>query len=812
VRELPKTDWLGYAAVERSGRLLWRPGATARLRLRGRPPPGLTVRLDGAEVATGSMRRRGALYFFDLKLPVRLPESGRLSVSARGHRPRTWSVRVAPEVLVPPEAEIARAHARAGRAEAAVEAWAAAAAASTVASVRRRCLRAAAWHATNAGAFRRAYALLGEAAGGAEGDPVGEARLRWSRALLAHGMGDARTSLSELDAARTLAFELEDDAFVRGLDEMRALRLADLGRFSEALALLGGARPYATRSDAASVDRARYFSNLGFVTLQAMAAGAVTVDWAAPVAHIERALHLAGPDGAVPLRANRYANLGWAHRLAGRPISARAALAKARALDPKWKHLARHFVALQLAALDIDAGDLVAARVGLEAVLARVQIETAGAPSDAEWRARYGLGRAAESPAAAVGHFRAALSVLEATGRATPLLGGRVAYHADRRMLRADTVAALLALGRVSEAFSVADAARARILRTLEATTALGALDGVGREAWATRVETWRSARVRLDSLQDAGPVPDSDRARRAEALSSARSEVRRSFTEALEALDAMIGPVVGAASGEAVARVLRAGEALLAVGERRCPTGLCPVRFLVRRSGVRVVDDLPLEGVSRLYVVAGAAEIRPPGVAVGHLPYAGLLVRPHAPGHGAPLVVADPRLDLPHARREGDRVPRGPGGRILSGAQATRAAVLEGWKGAPLFHFAGHGVLRADDPWAAHLLVADGGRIDLGDVLIRGGPAGLVVLSGCRTGAVSTRLRGDVVGLPEAFVAAGARAVLAADSDVDDAATARFIERFYAAGGLRDPASALRIASEGHPEAAAWRLVVSGP
>lgn len=79
--------------------------------------------------------------------------------------------------------------------------------------------------------------------------------------------------------------------------------------------------------------------------------------------------------------------------------------------------------------------------------------------------------------------------------------------------------------------------------------------------------------------------------------------------------------------------------------------------------------------------------------------------------------------------------------------------------------------------------------------------PLDLVVLSACRT-ALGEDVRGEgLVGLSRAFLAAGARQVVASLWDVDDRATATFMERFYAAlraglptsRALRDAQAAVR-------------------
>ncbi|MEZ4463968.1 MAG: CHAT domain-containing protein [bacterium] len=71
----------------------------------------------------------------------------------------------------------------------------------------------------------------------------------------------------------------------------------------------------------------------------------------------------------------------------------------------------------------------------------------------------------------------------------------------------------------------------------------------------------------------------------------------------------------------------------------------------------------------------------------------------------------------------------------------------------------------------------------------------GVVVLSGCETGRTGALSATEQVGLPDAFLAAGARSVLAAGEVIDDARTAAFMAAFYRHGGATRPGPALTAA-----------------
>ena len=157
-------------------------------------------------------------------------------------------------------------------------------------------------------------------------------------------------------------------------------------------------------------------------------------------------------------------------------------------------------------------------------------------------------------------------------------------------------------------------------------------------------------------------------------------------------------------------------------------------------------------------------------------------------------MVVGDPDLDLVRARAEARAVAALlPGASLLLGQQATRSELLAALPGASLLHFAGHGKLRADSPWEAHLSLAAADRLTLADLLVSRPEVGLVVLNGCETGRRLTLSRHETIGLPEAFLAAGARSVVASDRPLRDDEASEFVRRFYLRGGVHKPGAALR-------------------
>jgi predicted negative regulator of RcsB-dependent stress response len=150
----------------------------------------------------------------------------------------------------------------------------------------------------------------------------------------------------------------------------------------------------------------------------------------------------------------------------------------------------------------------------------------------------------------------------------------------------------------------------------------------------------------------------------------------------------------------------------------------------------------------------------------------------PRAGGFHRWLAVIDPTADLPGTHPEAALIRRvHPRAHLLIAAQAERERILASWGEIDAFHFAGHGFTHRRDPWTTHLLLPNGHRLTIEDVLFRPTSAHLVVLNACRTGPLV--YRGEV-GLPHAFIAAGTDYVLATTADVLDQPAGAFMAAFH--------------------------------
>ncbi len=151
-----------------------------------------------------------------------------------------------------------------------------------------------------------------------------------------------------------------------------------------------------------------------------------------------------------------------------------------------------------------------------------------------------------------------------------------------------------------------------------------------------------------------------------------------------------------------------------------------------------------------------------------------------------------------------------GPSTRTLFGQAATRQRLLQ-WlgdgalAGYDIIHLATHALFDGAHPLRSGILLADA-ALTVPDLFRLRLNARLVTLSACQTALSRLEPGDELLGLREALLFAGARALLVSLWQVDDAATGRLMARFYARllAGAR-PADALAAAQrmlygEGEP------------
>jgi tetratricopeptide (TPR) repeat protein len=455
-----------------------------------------------------------------------------------------------------------------------------------------------------------------------------------------------------------------------------------------------------------------------------------------------------------------------------------------------------------------DAGALAEAEALFERCLAVAQ-ESASA--EGRWSALEGLGRTASARGdldGALARFEAALVEIERVRAQLAQPRWRAGYFGDKRAVYAATVGLLARLheerpsaGFAARAFAVAQRAKARDL-----LDALGAAGKPAPPRTAAELGSALRGDVAIEYFVGEGRL--------------FRWLVRDGGLE-LADLGAAV-PLL-----EAVARVHRAlagGSEPAAVDVAALSASLLPAPLpLPARGGqLRIAPDgllhyLPFE----LLRPAGGATLVELAT-VSYLPSLSTLVRFGSPAASegdvrlAAFAAADPGASpgtanqaapvslppLAAAAGEVQAVAELLGGKsaLFIGARATEASFRAAMRRRPrVLHLATHAVVEEPPGRGAAIQLVpagdDDGRLTPPEIAAGGGGARLTVLAACRTALVSPGDEGSALAsLTGAVLAAGSPAVVATLWDVDDEATAAFMEQLYAqlARGL-PPAEALR-------------------
>jgi CHAT domain-containing protein/tetratricopeptide (TPR) repeat protein len=119
----------------------------------------------------------------------------------------------------------------------------------------------------------------------------------------------------------------------------------------------------------------------------------------------------------------------------------------------------------------------------------------------------------------------------------------------------------------------------------------------------------------------------------------------------------------------------------------------------------------------------------------------------------------------------------------LLGANDARREVVIASLGKSSHWHFATHGVFSWTDTAQSALLLADGERLTVRDLVDRSdlGHPRLVILSACETGVFDfQRTPDEFIGLPATFLQAGSAGVIGSLWPVDDTSTALIMMKFY--------------------------------
>lgn len=700
-------------------------------------------------------------------------------------RPGIWTAAVAalpPVDQVAAHVEAARAWIRAGRLDEAGRQYELAAAiAGELGWVSEQAarLRAAAWTLYRQRRFGEALAALEQAEQSAT-DPLGHAKLDFLRGSIHRETGSFRAATIALEAALEGAKNLQAASFeAMVVDELGSL-LSDMGQHQSAIELMSSM----------PMGRAAIGRRLGIRGwIKARANVTNHGEWGAIRDELLSALeYLEEPDA----RLIALCNLIEIELREGRLEAARGYLVETERIQGRFATLHRGLLRGDLL---LRSGELDAAESMLASVrdAAKLGLETQIASQS--WFKLGHVARRRGNLQQAVQRTFKSLDLLSLHGRRVAVSGARAKWISDRQEVIHTAVELALEMGEARRALSTLDATRAWVIRDLEARLRVERLTDQARADWLSAQGTYLKAREAFEAAITTCQRRPADERPACEArLKTQRATVEQRFDDLYAVLDAH----APSALTDVTLPTLPPGQALFTA--TRLDDRV--VGFWLAGKAVLARDIDPaaplapfaaeMGQVEHLYIVAGGgltpaqvltdprAQARP-ALTWSELPFAGLLTRPVAQADAPPAIIANPALDLPHAAAEGAAVQARVGGRLLAGDAAHREAVTQALQsGARLLHFAGHGALDAESPWQAHLVLADEARLTLADLLVATPRVGLVVLSGCQTGVRQALSRQHAVGLTDAFLLAGAHAVIATDRVIPDAGARAFIDLFY--------------------------------
>lgn len=630
------------------------------------------------------------------------------------------------------------------------------------------------------------------------------------RVLLAEREGDFRSALAEIEKAVRIVERVMTARYLWTAEQKRAVLLRIVGRSREAAEIF--ARLRQEPDAASSCTKARLLSNQAWTALLAREAGDLFED---PSSLLEEALatYETCEDLTPESRANILINLALAHLQENRLPQAKSFLAQAHEIEPHppLQHL--------LWWLDLEARIALQEKRPAEALrrfddLERLALETGSA--DGRLRASFGQARSRQAQgdqAAALETLRQAESLLDEQSLQVPIHEGRETFVATRQAIVSLHIEILLDEGLKEEAFDVARQARSRMLRQLERSDRLASLTPDQRARWVRLLTEYQERRTALEErAQDDWKLPE-DQLRREQATRTNEAEaMKRLLDQAFLVLDGSAEPqgeklapprpgeliltwcplahgwVGFAADGENIAihRFDLPPSALLFPGElsRRL---LYPFRDAIEKAErIRILPSGPLQRVDfHALPFDGDVLLAARPVVYGlDLP---VPLAPAEPSGRHALLVADPRDDLPGTLDEARTVRKVlEGGTLpwiteeLRGTRASAEAVRDRLAAADLLHYAGHGIFSGRGGWESSLLLARETRLTLGDLLALERVPAWVVLSGCDTGRSSAETPVESLGLAQAFLLAGSRAVIASTRPADDRAVATFFPELY--------------------------------
>jgi cellulose synthase operon protein C len=431
---------------------------------------------------------------------------------------------------------------------------------------------------------------------------------------------------------------------------------------------------------------------------------------------------------------------------------------------------------------------------------------------DGRLRAAFGQAQSHES----LGNRTVALEILlkaeallDEQSLQVPLHQGRETFMATRQAVISLHVDLLLEEGRAAEALNVARHARSRMLRQMERSDRLANLSPDQRARWDLLLTEYQQKRAALENrAKDAWKLTVAESRLEEAARKVEAEEVEKLLDQAFLLLGnsastpgaALSPPQAGelilayhplprgwvgfAADGKTVSvHRFDLPKGVLSRPEELSRRLLLPFHASIERARrIRILPSGPLQGVD-FHALPFAGDILLASLPVVYgldLPVPSETAQPT--GKQA-LLVADSRGDLPGTLEEARAVKNALRGwtlEELKAAEASAEAVQGRLVTADLFHYAGHSDFSGFGGWESRLRLAEETRLTLGDLLALERVPAWVVLSACEGGRSSIETPVESLGLAQAFLLAGSRAVVASTRRADDRMLPAFFADFY--------------------------------
>jgi len=631
--------------------------------------------------------------------------------------------------------------------------------------------------------------------------------IAYNLGLWAESVGNYGLALDQLRRAVELAEKVGRDAERWTAEQVLARIFEELGRSQDAEQLF--TRLNSERHPETPCDLGSLLTNHAWSRLLAHEGGENIGD---PTPDLREAQKIFDDNGCRPAqRLNARLNLALAYQQAGQWPEARRLLTEA-----KKPSLASHPTLDQrLWWLDLEGRQAIAEKNPAASLHLYDQLSQAAEEAlSLEGRFRAAVGRAHASlasnqPAQAILHFQEADSLIDQQIWHIPAYEGRDTFVAQRESEVRQYLQTLLDSGQRQAALDLVRRDRSRLLRQLAVRDRLAHLTSAEQESWTDSLSTYWALRDQIDrEVGQEGMLPGDQLKRALEKRSSELEKARKGLERAMKSLgnpgkEEKREPNPPPLPGEVILAFhplpkgwvgFAAHGHDIGVTTFDLPADLGDTQALAQRliepfqsalKGARLLrvlpygplravefHRLPLAGkplLAWIPVVYGLDMPAPSSSALSESPVA--------------LLVADPESNLPEARKESKNFAEtiggwGEGWTLKDASTAER--VRDELPRAELFQFAGHGEYSGFAGWDSALRLANGSRLTPADVLALSRVPSWVVLATCEGGRSSEEAPGEGIGLAQAFLLNGSRAVVAATRPVPDTTAHDFAVELY--------------------------------